>query len=202
MISIDRMSWRLGWLAIGLIGLIVLTLLPGRVSRSPAQAREALIEALWNLDEPSVAALLDAGVSANASLDPRNTRPLHLLFFGPGCSFNVRPTPAATGHITTLLIERGADVNAADARGNTALMLAAAECDAATVRLLLQAGADMHATNILGLTAFELTLANVSDSAEALLEAGFRLTPEAAARYRRTYHDETRILDLIDRAAP
>lgn len=200
MISIDRKSWRLGWLAVGLIGLIVLTLLPSRGGRPPADAREALVEALWSLDESAIAALLDAGASADASLDPRNTRPLHLLFFGPGCSLRERPTAAATGRIATLLIERGADVDAADGRGNTPLMLAAAECDAPTVRLLLQAGADMGATNMLGLTAFELTLANVSDAADALLEAGFRLTPEAAARYRRTYHDEPRIVDLIHRA--
>lgn len=202
MISIDRVSWRLGWLAVGLLGLIVLTLLPARVARPPADTDEALIEALWRLDEATLRSLLDSGLSADRRLDARDTRPLHLLFFGPGCSLNERPSAQATGRIAALLIERGADVNVPDRRGNTPLMLAAAECDAPTVRVLLEAGADMHAENILGLTAFELTLANASDAADALLEAGFTLSPEAAAHYRALYHDEAHILELIERAAP
>ena len=123
-------------------------------------------------------------------------------FFGPGCALNERPTAAATRRVAALLIDHGADVNAADQRRNTPLMLAAAECDAATVRLLLATGADMYLTNAVGLTPFEMTLANVSDAADALIEAGFRLTPEAASRYRRIYHDETRIIALLERATP
>ncbi len=199
--KIDRVTWRLGWLAAGLVGLVALTLLPRHAGEPPPSDQAALVEALWNLNEARVERLLERGIGADSSLDARQTRPLHVLFFGPGCSLRQRPTVPVTGRIARLLIEHGADVDAADARGNTPLMLAAAECDAAVVRLLLGAGADMYQTNMLGLTAFELTLANVSDAAEALLDFGFRLTPEAADRYRRIYHDEPRIIALVARAS-
>ena len=56
---IDRKCWPLGWLAAGLTGLIVLSLLPRR--ESPADAKLALVEALWNVNEREVARLLGPG---------------------------------------------------------------------------------------------------------------------------------------------
>jgi len=50
-------------------------------------------------------------------------------------------------------LDRGADVNARDAAGNTPLMLVTVYSDAATMRLLLNRGADVNAANTEGATA-------------------------------------------------
>ncbi len=164
---------------------------------SPA---EAWLEALWLADEVAVAGLIEQGFNVNEALDRRQTRPLHLLFFGSGCEYGVSKEGVVP--VLELLLGEGADTNAADDRGNTPLMLAAAECDPAPVRRLLAAGADMTATNLLGLTAFELTLSNASPAGRALTEAGFRLSPEAVQRYRDIYHDEPNVLAHLEAAAP
>jgi ankyrin repeat protein len=54
----------------------------------------------------------------------------------------------------TLLCEAGADVEAQDFMGNTALMVAAVEGRSRTVQALLARGARASATNRDGLTAF------------------------------------------------
>ncbi|MEM6574697.1 MAG: hypothetical protein AAF552_04695 [Pseudomonadota bacterium] len=161
---------------------------------------EAWLEALWLADEAEVAGLIDAGVDVTAALDRRQTQPLHLLFFGSGCEFGA----SKEGVIPVLehLLANGADSNAADDRGNTPLMLAAAECDPAPVRRLLAAGADMWATNLLGLTPFELTLSNASPAGLVLTDAGFRLSEDAFQRYREIYHDEPEVLAHLDAARP
>ena len=137
---------------------------------------EPWLEALWQPDESAVSQFLAGGADVNAALDRRQTRALHLLFFGSGCEYGA--STADVMPVLELLLERGAEVNAADGRGNTPLMLAAAECDPPVVRRLLAAGADMAAINLLGLTAFELTLSNASPAGLVLTEAGFRLPPE------------------------
>ena len=50
-------------------------------------------------------------------------------------------------------LDRGADVNARDAGGNTPLLRATVYSDTATMRLLLNRGADVNAANIEGATA-------------------------------------------------
>ncbi len=203
--KLDRKSWRLLWLGVGLLGLLWLINRPPTVPSTSTPARgdiEELVEALWSADAVGVNRALAAGMSADQALDHQGTRPLHVLFFGPGCSLDQRPTGDGTLAVLELLLTGGADVNLADARNNTPLMMAAAECDARVVQRLLQAGADMYATNRVGLTPFEMTLSNVSDAAEPLLAAGFRLRSEQVADYQAIYHDEPEILDLVVRAAP
>jgi ankyrin repeat protein len=65
----------------------------------------------------------------------------------------------ATGRarIVALLLHAGADVNATDARGTTALMLAAENVDtAATVDALLEAGSDPNLKDKEGRTALQI----------------------------------------------
>jgi ankyrin repeat protein len=112
----------------------------------------------------------------------------------------VRPTPESTKAITRLLLERGADPNAVDDRGNSVLKMAAMACDAEIVRLLVAAGADVNATDPSGMAPFELTLWSGTDAAGALLEAGYRLPEDKAASYREAYADNPKALELIDRA--
>jgi len=168
---------------------------------SPVQMWRALSE----IEEETVRLLLDAGIDANERLDDVGMRPLHVLYFGAGCTVMKYPSPTVTTTLTTLLLERGADPDIMDDRNNTALKLAASNCDGSVVRLLIEAGADMEATDNFGATAFETAIGISSfsgcDAPEAFLDAGVRLPPETAAKYRETYADNPRILDLLNRAA-
>ncbi len=167
---------------------------------TPSKLSEAWLEALWVGDGLAVGRLLDAGLLADGVLDRRDTRPLHLLFFGDACRYG----KASEGVLLALdlLLDAGAQVNHADQRGNTPLMLAAAECDPATVARLLAAGARLDATNALGLTAFELTLSNASATGAVLADAGFRLPPDQFSRYQEIYFDEPAILQQLSLADP
>ncbi len=161
-------------------------------------------QAVSNLEEDVVRLFLDAGMSPDERLDDVGMRALHVLYFGSGCQINVPEVPEATMTLTRLLLERGADPNLSDDRGNTVLKMAANGCNAAVIRLLLAGGADMHAVDQFGMTAFELAIGisafSGSDAPEAFLEAGFRLPADTAAKYRETYSDNPRVLELIRRA--
>jgi hypothetical protein len=87
-------------------------------------------------------------------------------------------------HVRSLL-EAGTDVNATDADGRTALMVAAARNDQATVELLLDAGADATKRDAHGVSALSIAkgaeAANSEGSAEVvtlLRNAGARESPE------------------------
>ncbi len=71
--------------------------------------------------------------------------------------------------VQTLLGE-GADVNAANEDGNTALMMAASSGHIDVARALIDAGANLDAVNSLGDTALHLTVH--SDIVQALVDAG------------------------------
>ena len=71
------------------------------------------------------------------------------------------------------LVQRGADVNAPEADGTTALHWAARKDDLETAKLLIKAGARVAATNRYGVTPLSLAATNGSAKMiEALLDAG------------------------------
>lgn len=75
----------------------------------------------------------------------------------------------------TKLLSEGADVNARDAAGETALMLAAARGRLDVIGLLIERGADVNAASDAGNTALMLAAARGQvDAARALLERGAR----------------------------
>jgi ankyrin repeat protein len=90
---------------------------------------------------------------------------------------------AATGtpDLVRQALQDGAPVNAADAAGRTALMLAGRRGDEPMVRLLLAAGSDRSKTDSAGLTAAEharraghATLAALVDTTESTVPAPVR----------------------------
>ena len=203
-----RSRWRLGWLLLGFLGLIVLGFLPGQRSEDRPQPGAppavelqpgAWLDLLWTPDPPRLAVELEAGASVNQVLDDLGNTPLHLLLIGDAC--RDAQSLAAGTEALGLLIDAGAAVNRTDRRGNTPLMLAASRCPASLVSLLLDAGADLYAVNQRGLTAFEHVITEPRGVAELLLEAGFRLDQERVDRYLRVYADEPRVVQLIHRAA-
>ena len=75
------------------------------------------------------------------------------------------------------LLDAGADVNAKDANGQTALMNAAREGHTPVVRLLIARGADLNHTAKFNLSALMLAVVNGRDAIVGLLvDAGADLT--------------------------
>ncbi len=157
--------------------------------------------AITSLNAQAVKRYLDAGMSADMLLDRYGSKPLHALFFGPpGCAVTIRPTLAATLGVARLLLDRGADPNGEDDRGNTPLKMAASSCDGRVIKLLLSAGADMNHKDPSGMTVFEMTLWSGSDAGDALLDAGFRLPAKKVKQLRESYKDNPKALKLLNRA--
>lgn len=157
--------------------------------------------ALTELDVPVIRAFLDAGMSASTSVAGMGPPIRAALFGGQGCSATERPTKPATKAMVRLLLDRGADPNMADARGNTALMEAASKgCDRELMKILIGAGAKVGATNAAGLTAFEMGLFFAHDGLEELIAAGYRLPPEKAKTYAQAYAGKPAVQALIKKA--
>jgi uncharacterized protein len=98
--------------------------------------------------------LLDAGVKARA----RYGNDLTALMWAAGHEDGVGAGAAV--EVAGLLLEHGADVNAADNRGRTALMMAAEGGDAAVLAVLLAHGASRTLRDEAGKTACDLAANN------------------------------------------
>ena len=125
-----------------------------------ATGKSAMVYAAARGFDDVVQRLLDAGVDANA----RAGNDLTPLMWAAGHDEGVGP--AAVERVVDVLLARGAVLDAADNRGRTALMIAAALGDAATVALLLQRGADRALKDEDGKTALDLA---ANDEARAKL---------------------------------
>jgi ankyrin repeat protein len=88
----------------------------------------------------------------------------------------------ADAQMVRLLVERGADVNAANSQGLTALMLAAGDAD--KVRLLLAKGAKADARSLVGRTPLLIaaTYANNIDVVRQLVQGGASITSQDVLR--------------------
>jgi len=162
----------------------------------------SFFRALSETDVELVRAFLDAGMSPSASLNDMGPPMRVMLFSGEGCSPNVRPTSGKTKAIVKLLIERGADVNGADANGNSALTEAASKgCDRELIRTLLKAGAKMNAPHASGLAPFEMGLWSGHDGLEEFLAAGYRLPPAKVKMYLEAYKDRPAAVAMVKKAA-
>lgn len=160
------------------------------------------MRALLTADAELVEAYLDAGMEAAHVFASMNGRqPLQILLFGrKACNPSVRPTGPAASKIIAALLAHGADVNATDENGNTALMFAGDKCDAAVMRQLLDAGAKYDVRNGAGLTALEMNIWSGNDGLEALIDAGARLSAKTAKSFEEAYKAMPRALALIKEA--
>ncbi|HET7218406.1 MAG TPA: ankyrin repeat domain-containing protein [Vicinamibacterales bacterium] len=121
-----------------------------------------------------------------------------------GSLFSVLPTAAAGDpEAIRAALERGADVNARDAKSRTPLMLAAIAdtLPAASVRLLLEKGADAAAKDPNGLTALDFARRlGRTEVVDALVAAGAPASGERAATL--TFVNGNTVRDAVSRSLP
>jgi uncharacterized protein len=159
-------------------------------ARAESTLNEQLIKAAAFADLESVKNLLDQGADANAK--PRDGfTPLMAAASGeywsvvtvmPGNYQKITLVPAhgsglgGRDKVATVLLENGADVNARDKDGRTALMFSAGIVQADLVALLLKHGADVNAQEKDGRTALVRAVGNAGvDVVNLLLEKGARV---------------------------
>lgn len=206
--ALDRLAGR--------SGVVPATVAPGKGGDPSSEARGLALlrereitfdegsfaQALMKVDLPVIRAFLDAGLSPTKPVASGGPPLVVVMQGGKACAPTVRPTQAETREAVKLLLARGADANAADANGNTALMGAAMMgCDRAVMKLLLAAGAKVNATNVSRLTAFEMGLFYGHDGLEELIAAGYRLPPDKAKGYAQAYAGKPAVLALITKAS-
>jgi ankyrin repeat protein len=121
-----------------------------------------LIRAARTNDVGAIRLLLDAGADPFLALPDRTNALMIAAGLGAGGLRGegpriVVPSEAGAVEAVTLLLDRGLDVRAFNAAGNTALHGAVGRGDR-VVRLLVERGADVHAKNKAGFTALDLAL--------------------------------------------
>jgi hypothetical protein len=128
--------------------------------------------------------LLAAGADPNAAHNHRRGRPLHYAADG----YSRNPLFDAAQQVKTIrcLLDAGADLQAADKNGATALHRAVRTRCAAAVECLLKAGADPKAGNHSGATPFHLAVQNTGrgGSGDDAAKAGQRRIIESMLAHR------------------
>jgi|GEM_PF-1563303 len=157
-----------------------------------------LVSPILNGDAEKVEALLSAGVDAN----DLTGMPKPALRLAASACANKSLEPGTALTMIEILLAHGAKANESAPSELSALMVAAQHCPAPVVRRLLKAGADINFRTSLGLSPLSMsfTLGNL-DAAEALIDAGARLSPEAAGKLLKDHQDDKRRVALVKKAS-
>lgn len=172
------------------IGLLAIIVLFGALSyhaRRQCRLDQVLIEANWKNDTAAALNALNQGADPNARIIDANTPDAHWTL---GETFrwtiqvhrnlNWHSTPIlceaadfGDPRLVKILLDRGADINASDQNGKTALMCATGNGNGYLVSLLLKRGANVNARDRDGMTALLITKAqNRPVIGEILIKAG------------------------------
>jgi ankyrin repeat protein len=124
-------------------------------------------------------ALIEAGANVNSVASKDQLTPLMIAAAEsqPAEGSMFLPTSTRPIDIAKALIKRGADVNAKDKDGMTALMVATSHDNAPTIGLLLQSGANAEAKNNRGEQALDIAKLNGNqEAAQAISVLGKALS--------------------------
>lgn len=157
-----RRRWELGATA----ALLLVLALVGGWFFYRTQLDSALVKAVASSNLVGTRALLDRGADPNTRDKPSDDAPVLMIAA-------TRSNP----QLVTLLLDRGAKVDASAKGGDTALIEAAGTGDVSTTPLLLDRGADVNAVDSSGLT--------------PLLSAAWRCRPEVVRLLLRRGADPT-----------
>jgi ankyrin repeat protein len=155
-----------------------------------------LVSPMLSGEIDTVEALLAAGVDANDRALPRPA-----LELAAATCADKRVDERGTLTLIEVLLAHGAKINPPGATELSPLMVAAQHCSAAVVRRFLRAGADLHFHTSLGIAPLSMALIIRNyDAAGALVDAGARLSPEAAAKLLTGKNNDPRLVALVKRA--
>ena len=157
-----------------------------------------LVGPIMGGDAETVEALLAAGVDANDMTDM--PKPALRLAVSACASKQLEAAKILT--VIEVLLAHGAKVNETTPSELSPLMVAAQQCPAAVVRRLLRAGADLKFKTSLGISPLSMAfIVGNLDAAEALIEGGARLSPEAAGKLLKDHQDDARRTALVKKAS-
>jgi uncharacterized protein len=156
-----------------------------------------LVSPIFNGEVEMVEALLSAGVDVN----DRTDMPQPVLHLATGTCAGKQLETETILALIEVLLAHGATVNESKPNELSALMIAAQQCPAPVVRRLIRAGADMNFRTSLGISPLSMAfIVGNLDAAEALIEAGARLSPETAAKLLEGKKDDARAVALVNKA--
>jgi len=157
---------------------------------------------VFNGEVEGVEALVVAGVDLKTTSEMMPKSPLELAVLN--CGHGAHATTADTLRMIDLFLGAGVDPNHEGMAGLTALIMAGRDgCPPVVIKRLLAGGAKLEKRTPQGYTALSLALLLAKlDTAEALIEAGARLSPEATKKLLDGTHDDNpRLIELVKRAA-